>query len=88
MDKKVSSLEERLEPRKRPKGKTKGSSSRRDKQDLIDIDPKGAYNTYNLTSPSEKGLDSSSESSSESDSEEEAEVATIAIDEIAILAKH
>ena len=41
-----------------------------------------------MTLPSEKGLDSSSESSSKSDSKEEAEVATIAIDEIAILAKH
>ena len=54
----------------------------------MDIDPKGAYNAYDLTLPSEKGLDSSSESSSESDSEEETKVATIAIDKIAILAKH
>ena len=54
----------------------------------MDIDPKGAYNVYNSTSPSEKGLGSSSKSSSKSDSKEEAEVATIAIDEIAILAKH
>ena len=54
----------------------------------MDIDPKGAYNAYDSTLPSEKSLDSSSESSSKSDSEEEAEVATIAIDKIAILAKH